>query len=100
MQLLLLFTCAFKLLELIEILRCIILDTYWLNNRNRVRLDAMLIGPVKVEWLPVTRELIGVDSLLSAITIRTMDRLGYKFQGGNLSVLIKLDKATVCGSVD
>ena len=43
---------------------------------------------------------IGVDCLLSAITIRTMDRLGYKFHGGNPSVLIKLDKAAVCGSVD
>ena len=34
------------------------------------------------------------------ITIRTMDGLGYKFHGGNPSVLIKLDKAAVCGSVD
>ena len=53
----LLFVCAFKLLELNENLRCIILGTYWSNTRNRVRLDAMLIGPVKVEWLPVTREI-------------------------------------------
>jgi hypothetical protein len=44
-----LFTCVFKLLELNENLRCIILGTYFLNTRNRVRLDAMLIGPVKVE---------------------------------------------------
>ena len=43
---------------------------------------------------------IGVDCLLSAITIRTLDGLGYKFHGGNPSMLIKLDKAAVCGSVD
>ena len=43
---------------------------------------------------------IGVDCLLFAITIRTMDGLGYKFHGGNPSGLIKLDKAAVCGSVD
>ena len=53
----LLITYAFKLLELNENLRCIILGAYYLNTRNRIRLDAMLIGPVKVEWLPVTREL-------------------------------------------
>ena len=41
---------------------------------------------------------IGVDCLLSAITIRIMDGLGYKFHGGNSSVLIKFDKAAVCGS--
>ena len=33
---------------------------------------------------------IGVECLLSAITIRTMDGLGYKFHGGNPSVLINL----------
>ena len=54
---LLLFGCAFKLLELIENLRCIILGSYCLNTTNRVRIVAMLIGPVKVEWLPVTRKL-------------------------------------------
>ena len=43
---------------------------------------------------------IGVECLLSAITIRTMDGLGYKFHSGNPSVLIKLDKAALCGSVD
>ena len=73
----LLFTCAFKLLELIENPSCIILGTYWLNTRSESELDATLIGPVKVEWLPVTRKLIGVDCLLPAISIRTMDRLGY-----------------------
>ena len=51
------FTCAFKLLELNENLRYIILGTYCLNTRNGVRLDAMLIGPVKVEGFPVSREL-------------------------------------------
>ena len=61
-----------------------------MNTRNRVRLDAMLIGPVKVEGFPVSRELIGVDCLLYAITIRTIDGLGYKFHGGNPSVLINL----------
>ena len=50
-------TCAFKLLELNENLRCIILGTFCLNTRNRVRIDTLLIRPVKVEWLPVTREL-------------------------------------------
>ena len=55
---------AFKLLELSENTRCIILGSYWLNTRFESELDAMLIGPVKVEWLPVTRELIGVDCLL------------------------------------
>ena len=54
----------------------------------------MLIGPVKVELLPVTHELIGVDYLLPAITIRII--------GGFLkSVCVdELDKAAVCGSVD
>ena len=33
---------------------------------------------------------IGVDCLLYAITIRTMDGLGYKFHGGNPSVLMNL----------
>ena len=33
---------------------------------------------------------IGVDCLLSAITIRTMDGLGYKFHGGNPSMSINL----------
>ena len=41
---------------------------------------------------------MGVDCLLSAITIRTMDGLGYKFHGGNPSVLIKFAKAGVCGN--
>ena len=45
----LLFTCAFKLLELIENPSCIILGTYWLNTRYESELDAMLIGLVKVE---------------------------------------------------
>ena len=40
---------------------------------------------------------IGVDCLLSAITIRTMDGLGYKYQGGNPFVLIKFTKVAVCG---
>ena len=53
----LLFVCAFKSLELNENLRCLILDTYWLNTSSEFRIDAMLIGPIKVEWLPVTREL-------------------------------------------
>ena len=66
------FTCAFKLLELSEIPSCIILGTYCLNTRYESELDAMLIGPVKVEWLPVTRELKGVDCLLPTITIRIM----------------------------
>ena len=48
-QLLLLFTCAFKLLELNENTRCIILGSYWLNTRFESELDALLIGPVKVE---------------------------------------------------
>ena len=46
---LILIICAFRLLELIENLRCIILGTYCLNTRNKIRLDAMLIGLVKVE---------------------------------------------------
>ena len=49
MQLIVLFTCEFKLLELNENLICIILGTHCLNTRKRVRIDAMLIGPVKVE---------------------------------------------------
>ena len=57
-----------------------------MNTRKRVRLDAMLIGPVKVEGFPFSRELIGVDCLLYAITMKTMDGLGYKFHGGNPSV--------------
>jgi len=48
-QILLLFTCAFKLLELSENPSCIILGTYCLNTRYESELDAMLIGPVKVE---------------------------------------------------
>ena len=48
---------AFKFLEMNENLRCIILGTYCLNSRNRVRLDAMLIGPVKVEGFSVSREI-------------------------------------------
>ena len=48
-QLLLLFTCAFKLLELNENTICIILGSYWLNTRFESELDALLIGPVKVE---------------------------------------------------
>ena len=72
------FSCAFKLLELNENLRCIILGAYWLTTRFESELAALLIGPVKVGWLSVTRELIGVDCLLSAISIRTMDRFGYK----------------------
>ena len=51
------FTCALKLLELNANLKCIILGTYYLNTRNRVRLDAMLIGLVKVEGFPVSREI-------------------------------------------
>ena len=51
------FMCAFKFLELNENLRRIILGTYCLNSRNRVRLDAMLIGPVKVEGFSVSREI-------------------------------------------
>ena len=43
------FTCAFKFLELNENLRFIILGTYCLNTRFESGLDAMLIGPVKVE---------------------------------------------------
>jgi len=69
---LLLFSCAFKLLELNKNLRCIILGTYWLNTRFESELAALLIGPVKVGWLSVTREFIEVDCLLSAITIRIM----------------------------
>ena len=61
----LLFTCAFKLLELIENPSCIILGTYWLNTRYESELDAMLIGPVKVKWIPITHEFIGVDCLPS-----------------------------------
>ena len=57
-----------------------------MNTRKRVRLDAMLIGPVKVEGFLVSRELIGVDCLLYAITMKTMVGLGYKFHGGNPSM--------------
>ena len=46
-NLVLLFTYAFKLLELSENLRCIILGTYWLNTRTESEIAAMLIGPVK-----------------------------------------------------
>ena len=53
-NLVLLFTYAFKLLELNENLRCIILGTYCLNTRNRVRLDALLIGPIKVDGFPIS----------------------------------------------
>ena len=71
-NLLLITICAFKLLELNENTRCIILGSYWLNTRFESELDALLIGSVKVEWLPVTHELIGVDCLLPATTIRIM----------------------------
>jgi hypothetical protein len=36
-------------------LSCIISGTDVLNTRTWVRLAAMLIGPVEVEWFPVTR---------------------------------------------
>ena len=42
---------------------------------------------------------IGVDCLLSAITIRTMDGLGYNIILKSICV-DKFDKAAVCGSVD
>ena len=68
-----------------------------MNTRSRVRLDAILIGPVKVEGFPVSRELIGVDCLLHAITIRTMDGFGQPLHRKSVSV-DKFDKAAVCGS--
>ena len=60
----------------------------------------MLIGPVKVEWLPVTRELIGVDCLLFAITIRTSDGVMFDIMtlGETPSVLMNSAKVAVCGS--
>ena len=58
-----------------------------MNTRNRVRLDAILIGPVKVEGFPVSRELIGVDCLLHGQPLHRK------------SVCVdKFDKAAVCGS--
>ena len=72
-------------MELNENLRCIILDSY-ANRIGKSRVIASLAS------------FIGVDCLLSAITIRTMDGLGYKLHGGNSSVLTKFDKAAVCGS--
>ena len=47
-QILLLFTCAFKLLELSKNPSCIILGTYCLNTRFESELASLLIGPVKV----------------------------------------------------
>ena len=34
------------------------------------RLDALLIGPVKVERFPITREIIGIECLLHTAIIR------------------------------
>jgi hypothetical protein len=33
-----------------------ILGAYVMNTRTGVQIDALLIGSVKVEWFPVTRE--------------------------------------------
>ena len=52
-----------------------------MNTRKRVRLDAMLIGPVKVESLPVTRELVGVDCLLSCNHYKDHGRIGIQISG-------------------
>jgi hypothetical protein len=52
-------------------LSCIFLRTYVLNTRTWVQLAAKLIGPVEVEWLPVTRELYkSCNIYVSATTIR------------------------------
>jgi hypothetical protein len=56
MQLLFLFTCAFKFIGVDWNPSCIILDTFVMNTRIWVRVDALLMGSVKVEWFLVTRE--------------------------------------------
>jgi hypothetical protein len=48
-QLLFLFTSAFKFIKVDWNPSCMILGTYIMNTRTRVRVDALLIGSVKVE---------------------------------------------------
>jgi hypothetical protein len=49
MQLLFLFTYAFKFIGVDWNHSCMILGTYGMNTRTRVQVDALLIGLVKVE---------------------------------------------------
>jgi hypothetical protein len=61
----------------------------------------MLIGPVEVEWLPVTRELYkNCNVYIPAITIRMTDGIYVKYRGWNdtPSVLMNLAKVAVCGN--
>jgi hypothetical protein len=55
-QLLFLFTCAFKFIGVDWNPSYMILGTYVMNTRTGVRVDALLIGSEKVKWFPVTRE--------------------------------------------
>jgi hypothetical protein len=48
-QLLFLFTCAFKFIEVDWNPSYMILGTYVMNTRTRVRVDALIIGSVKVK---------------------------------------------------
>jgi hypothetical protein len=50
------FTCAFKFIRVDWNPSCMILGTYVMNTRTGVRVDALLIGSVKVERFPVTRK--------------------------------------------
>jgi hypothetical protein len=55
-QLLFLFTYAFKFIGVDWNPSYMILDTYVMNTRTGVRVDALLIGLVKVEWFSTTQE--------------------------------------------
>jgi hypothetical protein len=83
-------------------LSCIFLGTYILNTRTWVRLVAKLIGPVEVEWLPVTRKLYtSCNVYISATTIRMTDGVVIMIHDlGKKPHLCwwKLDKVAVCGS--
>jgi hypothetical protein len=57
------------------------------------RIDALLIGPVEVGWLPVTRELYrSCHVYIPAITIRMTDENFVRYHGGDdtPSVLLNL----------
>jgi hypothetical protein len=64
------------------------------------RIDALLIGPAEVGWFPVTRAIEELNVYYSAITIRMMDGVMCSIMTWKItpSVLIKVDKVTVCGS--
>jgi hypothetical protein len=62
--------------ELYWNLSCIFIETCVLNTRTWVWLAAKLIGPVEVEWFPITRELYrSCNVYIPATTIRMTDRV-------------------------